>query len=259
MPEFVALDEAPALDDDAASSSLDDGDKVACPECGEPFSPRGIKRHITMSHRNGVPDSPRRNTPGRGRVEVNLALRWQEFQQGAALLVSLACGDCAKALVEDAAIDGAAVAAFCSNRPKLRKQLEDALASMDFMLLVGALAQTAMKMVSHHSVGKRIGLGSPDAATGGMSHGTQHNAAERMMGFLGSMPQEQRNELLNKVFEANRQAPQAPAPAATPEYDFNDTAAAGAEPTPEQTLIDEHDAAQVRAAHAGTPFAMAGM
>ena len=263
MPEFVALDEIPSEPDQSPFGT--EGDKVSCPECGDYFNPRGLKRHITMSHRGGVSDTPRNSTKKTGsRVQVTLAQRWCEFQQGAAVLVSLACADCGTALVEDAEKDGAAIAAFCVNRPKLRKQLEDALSGMDFMLLVGALGSTATKMVGHHSIGKRIGL------PGGSSpqHNAEHDAAARMMGFMSRLPQEQRNDLLNKVFEAQSrndeaaqaQAPQADdappqtAPVRPVEYSYPENAGAGAEPNPEQVIQDEHDAAMIAAAHAGSDF-----
>src|SRR5579864_1981462 len=123
MPEPVALDELPgveALFSDSGTAT--DPDKVQCPQCDRAFLPTGLKRHITMAHNGGVSDSTKAGT-GKKKVEIDLANSWAAFQRGAALMVSFACNQCATVLVNDADKDGQAIAQFCANRPKLRKQL----------------------------------------------------------------------------------------------------------------------------------------
>jgi hypothetical protein len=173
--------------------------KIQCDECGEWFSERGINRHRNTKHGIVMTDSEKRNEK-RSRSSENFATRWAEFQRGCALMVSFACSDCAAVLIEDADVDAKAIADYCSNRPKLRRQLESALSGMDLMILVGTLGGTGKKMVEHHEIGKRIGL------RGTKEHTEEHGAAERMMGFLSRLDPNARTEILNGVFDAHAAA-----------------------------------------------------
>jgi hypothetical protein len=257
MPEMVQLDDIP--DVEPGDFSAEDG-RVPCPECTLTFKPSGIKRHITMTHRGGISDGvPTTSTATKGTKSPVLASRWKDFQLGAALLVSLACADCAKALSEDAEKDGEALAAFCISRPKLRKQIEQFLATADFMLLVGAFGGTAQKMISHHSIAKKLPFG--------VATNPEHSAndpAQRMMQFMGSMPEEQRHKIFDQALkQAQRVAEtappkQAPAPEPVafehvPAQPVQATPAAGGEPMPEATLTDR-DKAIIDAMHSDAAF-----
>src|ERR1700677_4193589 len=137
MPDPVALDELPDSDGlgDAPLGADPDTGKVPCPECDRWFLPTGIKRHITMTHRGGVSDSGK-SSAGKSKP-LPLAIKWAGFQRGAALMVSFACTQCAMVLVQDADKDGQAIAAYCANRPKLTKQVNQLLDASDVMILVG--------------------------------------------------------------------------------------------------------------------------
>lgn len=245
MPEFLPVDEMPGgVDPDAAELGSIDG-KIQCPECDKMFQPSGLKRHITMSHRGGVSEAGTSSAPkGNSKARVNIESRWADFQRGAAMLVSLACVQCAAALSEDAANDGKALAQFCEHRPKLRKQVEDFLSTADFILLVGAFGGTAQKMIGHHSIGKRIPGISTTPNTG---HAT-HDPAERMMTFMGGLPPEQRHQMMDQVFEAQKHAADVQRQAQAAES--YESPGAGAEPTPNVETLTEHDA-QLRAAMSG--------
>lgn len=209
-PVVVALDDVPSADDNDLGSDVPAG-AVPCPECGNYYKSRGLTRHMVQAH-GMEPPSRSGVAPDKGKSTVKLAQRWAEFQRGAALLISFACVQCAAAIVEDAAQDGEAIASFCENRPKLKKQVEQALSGMDLMILVGALGGTARKCMSHHEIGKKIGLAGPHTHT--MERGSPE---EQVMSFLTSIPEVDRNQLLNQVFSgmaATKAAASAPAAAA---------------------------------------------
>lgn len=250
MAEPFALDDPPKSDANEDASTDVDG-KIQCPECDKTFKPSGLQRHITMAHRGGIsdrqPNAPRANTKS-----AIIEARWADFQRGAALLVSLACTQCANALAEDAERDAIALAQYCQNKPKFRKQVEDFLTTADFLLLVGAFGGTAQKMISHHSIAKRIPGITP---TINPEH-SSHDPASRMMDFMGSMPPEQRHAMFDRAMEAREQArqqqeaftqsQQTPAPA-------EDTGAGG-EPVPDTTTLTEHDRQIREAMNSGTEF-----
>lgn len=248
-PEVVSLDEMPdAAPGDDGGSEVEG--KVPCPECGDYFKSRGLTRHLTSAH--GYAPKERASTSGSGKKTGELALRWAEFQRGAALFVSFACSQCAAVLVEDAAVDGEAIAVFCVNRPKLRKQIESALASMDVMILVGTLAGTAQKMAAHHSIGKRLGLPGSEH-----QHIGQQSAAEKMMDFMSTMPRDARQTLLDQVFDAraaasaNATVDQAQQPTVVVTLDDE---APGSEPAPAPEHVTENDRYQMAVAHSGSDF-----
>jgi hypothetical protein len=237
MPETFLLDDPPT--DDATATSADEDGRVQCPECTLTFKPSGIKRHITMSHRGGVSDSPSSTSSSAKGIPKGgdrLAERWAQFQVGIAMPVSLACTQCGLALAEDAEVDGKAIATFCVNKPKLKKQIDDFLASTDFIMLIGALGGTAKKMVSHHSIAKKLPFGASGIAVEPNPEHQGHNPTERMMAFMGGLPEEQRNQMMNEAFkhaktvaEATRAAQPVPDPTPT---------GAGAEPVPDALLTD---------------------
>lgn len=211
MPEVIALDEVPdGLGDDSLGSDVPAG-TVPCPECGNYFKSRGLTRHMVNAHGMEPPARPGRTPADKGKAVEKFALQWAEFQRGAALFVSFACTQCAAVLVEDAQRDGNAIAVFCETRPKLKKQIQQALGSMDIMIFVGALGETGRKMIAHHEIGKKIGLPGPTHThTGGRS------AEEKMLGFLTSMPEADRNMLLNQVFSGMATASSSEPAATTP-------------------------------------------
>lgn len=213
-PEVIGLDEMPTEEEGQLDSDIAAG-TVPCPECGNYYKSRGLTRHMVNSHGMEPPAGSRAGTGGntKGKGTAALASKWAEFQRGAALLVSFGCTSCAGVLVEDAQKDGDAIATFCENRPKLRKQLQQALDGMDLMLLIAALGGTAQKMVSHHAIGAKIGLGD--------GHTHNDNAGgpqERVMSFLSGMDEDSRNALINGAFDqmrATQQAGQQPRTTAT--------------------------------------------
>jgi hypothetical protein len=259
-PEPILLDEMPTGDEDDAVDFDVAAGKTACPECGNYFATKGggLARHRRSAH--GIEPERKQAATARSKAPA-LAAQWAEFQRGAALFVSFACTECAAVLVEDAETDGLAIANFCEGRPKLRKQIQQALGSMDVMILVGALGETARKMIAHHNIGKRIGLPGPSH-----SHTGQQSAQERMMNFLSQMPQDARNDLLNQVFS---RAPQTTATAtrpaaATPTVTvvMDDEPAPGEPPVPAPNTLTEHDRYQMAMANgAGMPadFATVGL
>jgi hypothetical protein len=208
-PEPLALDEMPdaepfvSVAEPTFTDGADDLGKVQCPECDKSFLPAGIKRHITMAHRGGISDGPTATKTSKPKSVVDIANRWAEFQRGAALMVSLACSQCAGVLVADAVTDGNAIAAFCSRKPKLKKQLETFLDSSDIIILVGALAGTAQKMAAHHSIGQRIGLGSTSTEA---DHTHPEGSMQNIMDFMQNMDPDMRNELINSAFDAKQAA-----------------------------------------------------
>ena len=204
MPiEPLALDELPEAEPLFGEPA--DG-KVQCPECDKSFIPSGLKRHITMSHRGGVSDSAGGSTgKGKSKVVIDVAERWAQFQRGAALMVSFACSQCASVLVTDADKDGKAIAEFCVNRPKLRKNVEKFLDTSDMLILVGTLGETARTMASHHDIGRKIGLADTSEHMGHDATGMQGVAA-----FMQSMSPEDRQAILDQAL-ANMAGP-APAP-----------------------------------------------
>lgn len=214
-PEVIGLDEMPTEEEGQLDGDIAAG-TVPCPECGNYYKSRGLTRHMVNAHGMEPPAGSRAGTSGttRGKGTAALATKWAEFQRGAALLVSFACTSCAGVLVEDAAKDGEAIATFCENRPKLRKQLQQALDGMDLMLLIAALGGTAQKMVSHHAIGAKIGLGD------GHTHNDNGGGPqERVMSFLSGMDEDSRNALINGAFDQMRahSAQQAPTTATTTE------------------------------------------
>jgi uncharacterized C2H2 Zn-finger protein len=249
MPEVLLVDEMPDADPGDLGSDVAEG-TVPCPECGDYFKSRGLSRHLNSAH--GI-EPARKQASGTGKSKTPaLATQWAEFQRGAALLISFACTGCAGVLVEDAEVDGIAIAAFCETRPKLRKQIQQALAGMDVMILVGALGGTAKKMVSHHSIGARIGLGGE-----GHSHSpVQGSAEQKMMAFLTQMPEDSRNQLLNQVFSGMATAPpqqQAAAPQPVVTVVHDDEPVPGEPPVEMPDHLTEQDKYQMAMAHSGTP------
>lgn len=235
MAEPFALDDPPTADADEQEAV--DG-KIQCPECDRTFKPNGLQRHITMVHRGGVGTTGSgANKPSRSTALIET--RWADFQRGVALLVSLACTQCAAALSEDANTDAIALAQYCSNKPKLKKQVEDFLTTADFLLLVGAFGGTAQKMLAHHSIGKRIPGIAPVTNT---DEHSGHDPAARMMDFMAAMPEEQRNQIMNRAMEARRQQAEQTANYQQQEQSVvvNDNGA-GAEPPPDASGLTEHD------------------
>lgn len=194
VPDIVSLDETPLADDSEQVEGY------ACPECTRSFTTSaGLKRHATRTH-GATPSTPssasssNKGNPG----EEKLAKSWRDFQQGSSVLVALACVTCGRALSEDAEIDGNAIAAFAVKRPKLKKQLEAFLASADFLVLMGAVGATAQKMLGHHSIGRRIGIGT------GHAQSTGHNPMERMAQFMAAMPPEARHRIIDQAINAQQ-------------------------------------------------------
>lgn len=254
MAEPFALDDPPAADPSNLGGE-DDG-KVQCPECPNRYKSSGLQRHITMAHRDGISDSAASpNRANKPKSTMVIQTRWAEFQRGAALLVSLACSQCAAVLSEDAEKDAIALAHFCEHKPKLRKQVEQFLSTADFMLLLGAFGGTAQKMVAHHSIGKRIPGVLPVENT---DHG--HNPMEKAMAFMDQMPPEARHQMMDNVFAQHRQQQEAQEqrqeeeaavasyPGAVGGY------GAGAEPVPESVELTEHDRAIREAMGTGAVF-----
>jgi hypothetical protein len=246
MAEPFALDDPPTAD--AGEQDTLDG-KIQCPECDKTFKPTGLQRHITMIHRGGVGDTDKNK--GGKRTPI-IETRWADFQRGCALLVSLACVQCANALSEDAEKDAIALASYCQNKPKFKKQVEDFLTTADFLLLVGAFGGTAQRMISHHSVAKRIPGISPTAPN--PEHAT-HDPASRMMEFMGSLPPEQRHMMMDRAMEASRQAreQQEAFVQQQQEPEAANNNAPGAEPVVEAPLT-EHDKQIRDAMNSGTEF-----
>lgn len=199
VPEIVSLDETPLADD---------GEQVAgyaCPECTRSFtSSPGLKRHLTRTH-GAAPTTPgSASSSNKGSAgEDKLAKSWRDFQQGTSVLVALACVTCGRILSEDAETDGNAIAAFAVKRPKLKKQLESFLASADFLVLMGAVGGTAQKMLGHHSIGRKLGIGT------GHAQSTGHNPMERMAQFMAAMPPEARHRIIDQAIVAQQAQQQA--------------------------------------------------
>lgn len=190
MPEPIALDEMPEAEPLFRDS--ENPEKVQCPECDKSFLPNGLKRHVTMTHRGGVSDSA--TAPkGKSKAAIDVAERWTQFQRGSALLVSFACNQCAAVLVADAEKDGKAIADFCVNRPKLRKNIEKFLDTSDMLILVGTLGETAKTMASHHAIGQRIGL----SDTG--EHGHDASGMQGVANFMTSMSDEDRHAIMDQA------------------------------------------------------------
>lgn len=196
MPATFEEDDTPFDPDkdkeNGADDTNDDG-KVPCPECGNRYMPGGLKRHITVSHGNGqVANAPKSGGTKRG---IDIAVTGKKFQQSASLLVAMACTKCATILYNDAENDWQAISEFCSDRPKLRKQVQDMLSISDFMLLIGALGGTAQKMVAHHSIGAKLpfGFANEDGPHDG------HDPKADMAAFIMAIPEEERNALINEA------------------------------------------------------------
>lgn len=257
MAEPFLLDDPPAAEPSLGGE--DDG-KVQCPECPNRYKSSGLQRHITMAHRDGISDNTgaSNNTRKQPKSSQVIETRWADFQRGAALLVSLACSQCAAALSEDAEKDAKALAQFCEHKPKLRKQVEDFLSTADFLLLVGAFGGTAQKMVAHHSIGKRIPGLTPVENT---DHGN-HSPADKAMAFMEQMPAEARHQMMDQVFAANREkqvqqeVQQEQAASVATFADVVGGDGAGAEPVPEDTPLTEHDKAMREAMTASNPVFM---
>jgi hypothetical protein len=245
MPEPILLDELPAEESPFVGSEVPAG-TVPCPECGNYFKSRGLTRHMVNAH--GM-EPPERKTPaGTGKATVALAKRWAEFQRGAALFVSFACSECAAVLIEDADTDANAIATFCDGRPKLKKQLQQALTGMDIMILVGALGGTARKMVAHHEIGKKIGLPGP-----AHSHAAGGSAQEKMMHFLTDLPEDSRNQLLNQVFSGMANTSSSVPATATPTVTVVlDDEAPGQPPVPVPETLTDQDKFHIAMAHTRT-------
>lgn len=253
MPEVFSVDEMPeAGPEDELDSDIPAG-SVPCPECGDYFKSRGLSRHLNSAH--GIAPERQQANRSSGSKTPAFAKQWAEFQRGAALFVSFACTACAAVLVEDADTDAMAIAIYCENKPKLRKQIQTALGSMDVMILVGALGGTARKMIAHHSLGARLGMGDNH------SHVPVHGDAQaKILGFLTSMDESARNELLNRVFaqaaatnaSASSSEPVRATPTVTVVHD--DETAPGAEPAPDLSLLTEQDRMQMALAHSGSEW-----
>jgi uncharacterized C2H2 Zn-finger protein len=242
----VLVDEMPdAGPDDDLDADIPAG-AVPCPECGDYFKSRGLSRHLNSAH--GIEPVRKQSTGATTKVKgAALALQWAEFQRGAALFVSFACTACAAVLVEDADTDGVAIAAFCESRPKLRKQIQQALGGMDVMILVGALGGTARKMIAHHAIGARFGMGD------GHSHTpVEGGAQEKLLGFLSQMPEDSRNALLNQVFNTVASTNVPTTATATVTVVHDDEQVPGAPPSPLPDELSAQDKYQMAMAHAGT-------
>jgi uncharacterized C2H2 Zn-finger protein len=240
----VLVDEMPEADESELDGDIPAG-AVPCPECGEYFKSRGLSRHLNSAH--GIEPARKQATGGTKVKGAALAVQWAEFQRGAALFVSFACTACAAVLVEDAETDGVAIAAFCENRPKLRKQIQQALGGMDVMILVGALGGTARKMIAHHSIGARLGMGD------GHTHApVQGGPQEKLMGFLTQMDEDSRNALLNQVFAAQANATANTSAPVTPTVTVvMDDEVPGTPPVPVPDTLTEQDRYQMAMAHSG--------
>jgi hypothetical protein len=190
--EITDIDDTPSSNGSTADDSI--AGKVACPECGNYFVERGLKRHITVTHGAGqktrATSSP--VTKSRG---ISIAETGKQFQQSASLLVAMACKQCATILYQDAEHDWQAIDEFCSDRPKLRKQVQSMLSVSDFMLLIGALGNTAQKMVGHHSIGKNLPWGVDITESDHNGHDPKASMAE----FLMAIPEEDRNAMMNEA------------------------------------------------------------
>jgi hypothetical protein len=248
-PEVIGLDEVPTDDDLSLGSDVPSG-TVPCPECGSYFKSKGLTRHRVNAH--GVePPARSGGTPAdKGKATQKFAMQWAEFQRGAALFVSFACTDCAAVLVEDAQRDGEAIAVFCETRPKLKKQIQQALTGMDIMILVGALGETGRKMISHHEIGKKLGMPGPQH-----THSGGDSAQEKMMNFLVKMPEEDRNMLLNQVFSGMAANGSSNAPAAAPvavTVVLDDEETPGQPPVVMPDNLTEQDRYHMAMAHSGS-------
>lgn len=248
-PEPLLLDEMPA-GDDPFGDDISIAGKVPCPECGEYFKSRGLTRHLESAHGVENPNKRSGNIGNKSKGTAVLAQQWAEFQRGASLFASFACSQCAAVLMEDAQKDGDAIAAFCEGRPKLKKQIQQALTGMDIMILVGALGETARKMVSHHEIGKKLGMPGPQH-----THAGGGSAQEKMMDFLTTMDPAARNTLLDQVFSGGAATASTPA-AATPTVTVvMDDDVPGMPPTPRVDDLSEQDRYQMAMAHAGSDLA----
>lgn len=250
MPEVFSVDEMPEAEPGDFLDSDVPADSKPCPECGEYFKSRGLSRHLNSAH--GI--EPERKQPSKAGSSKTpaLAAQWAEFQRGSALFISFACTACAAVLVEDAETDGRAIAVYCENKPKLRKQIQQALGGMDVMILVGALGGTARKMIAHHSLGARLGMGDSHSHVP-----VQGGAQEKMMGFLTQMDPNARTELLNRVFAqmadnnatASSSGPVTATPTVTVVHD--DETAPGSEPAPDLSHLTEQDRMAMAVANGG--------
>ena len=261
MPELVPLDEQPLADPENT------GGTVPCPECERAFSTEaGMKRHVTRTH-NGAPSTgPSPSGVDKGRVEKQLADRWSQFQIGCSTLIAMACVTCGKILAADAVQDGNAIATFASKRPKLRKQLESFLSSADFLILMGAVGQTAQKMIAHHSIGRRIGIGT------GHAESSAHDVQGKLADYMSSLPPEARHQLLDQALQARRamtearqsaaaaaaqahsQAARASSPSGATAPDVPTARAEGVEPEPDRRY-SEQDRELLARINAGSDFA----
>lgn len=223
---------------------------VPCPECGEYFKSArgGLTRHRRSAH--GIEPDGFKSTskPGKNST-ATLAIRWAEFQRGSALFISFACSQCAAVLVEDAQHDGDAIALYCEKRPKLRKQIEQVLGGMDVMILVGALGETARKMLAHHSIGRQLGLPGSE-----QQHGAQHGAQEKMMDFLTNLDPDARHQLIDQVFTArNGDIANATVDVQTPvQTTVTVESAVPGEPPVPPTTLTEQDKYAMAVAHSAT-------
>lgn len=187
------LDEPPSSHD-AAPIEIEDG-KVACPECGKPFKPGGLQRHITVVH--GKEEGTSTSGPAkRGKRGTIISETGAQFQRTVSVFVAFACKDCALVLYSDADKDWIAIDNYCERRPNLRKQVVRALELSDVMILLGVFMGTAQKMVAHHSLGDRLSFGV--APTASDADHAQHNGSmQNMAQFLQAMSEEDRNEMIN--------------------------------------------------------------
>lgn len=200
MPETIELDETPFAPEGAdPTAAPDDDGKVECPECGGRYKPSGINRHITVSH-GGGPNSGGTGTRGKQKRGVNIAEAGAQFQIGVSMVVSMACRQCATILYQDAQKDWDAIDKFCSDRPQLRKQMQTFLTYSDFMMLLGAIAPTAQKMVGHHSIGERLHFGIDPSYMSDEHSG--HNPMDEMAAFMMGIPEDERNQIINQAFAA---------------------------------------------------------
>lgn len=224
---------------------------VPCPECGEYFKSArgGLTRHRRSAH--GIePDGARSASKPTKSSTATLAVRWAEFQRGSALFVSFACSQCAAVLVEDAQHDAEAIALYCEKRPKLRKQIEQVLGGMDVMILVGALGETARKMLAHHSIGRQLGLPGSEK-----QHAAEHGAQEKMMSFLTNMDPDARHQLIDQVFTSrNGEAANSSVDVQTPvtvTVETNSDSVPGMPPNPNGP-VTEQDRYAMAVAHSAT-------
>lgn len=188
MSFTLDLDDVPESDTEPVDNA--DG-KVACPECGRYFLARGLKRHITMAHSNGERVSTSPAKTGNSKVSK----QWVKFQNGVAVVVSMACTQCGGILLEKSQTNGDAIAGYCSGRPKLTRQVLTFLDSTDYLMLFGAIYGTAAPMLAHH------GISVPGVAKSD-KHSDDHSPSmgvDSLMSFMSSMPEDVRNEIMNEA------------------------------------------------------------